>query len=162
MGLVLCIDDFAKESWGYLAEGVALWTRNSGVKNQRAILWVEIWLNSDRICGMGGLNYGSRFSYTDGAVWCNLICGVGHKIASEVLIMALNLCKRWDSLHPWFNLVDFTTELKSHLDDKSEWMICYSVALVDVDDMLGGCSSNAIIQRGAALAAGGESKPTLI
>ena len=41
-------------------------------------------------------------------------------------------------------------------------MICYSVALVDVDDMPGGCSSNAIIQRGAALAAGGESKPTLI
>ena len=152
MGLVLCIDEFAKESLGYLAEGVALWTRNSGVKNQRAILWVE----------MGGLNHGSRFSDTDGAVWCNMICGVGHKIASEVLIMALNLCKRWDSLHPWFNLVDFTTELKSHLDDKSEWMICYSVALVDVDDMLGGCSSNAIIQRGAALAGGGESKPTLI
>ena len=43
-------------------------------------------------------------------------------------------------------------------------MICYSVALVDVDDMPGGCSSNAIIQRGAALAGavGGESKPTLI
>ena len=34
----------------------------------------------------------------------------------SLLIEALNLCKRWDSLHPWFTPLCLNTELKSHLD----------------------------------------------